>query len=257
MLATGGLAHPPPRTRLLATAARPNTAARELELYLQHAERQQKLSCLEHRRQPLKALTSNRLLPPPLPQPSSYPALPPTWQQVQQKYDALLKPSTSTNQPAPLRPASFHDDQEETIAAQLSRYESLLHECAAECELPPPPALIPSAALSMSSAPTSTARPPRATQASGSSSQAEQREEAADTSSPADAPPAAALASANLGAIEKAAAMRRKMAAMRRRSRGADSASAALSPALVDEAKAGARGGRQKQTVRFDIDDDE
>ena len=102
----GALA-PQPRTRLLATVARPQTAARALELYLQNAERQ-------NRRQPLSSLTANvqtnananaderaaacrPQVPALMAAPTCIEAPPLTWNQVKNKYAALINPISLGN----------------------------------------------------------------------------------------------------------------------------------------------------------------
>ena len=236
---------PPPRTRLLATLARPSTAARELELYLQNAERQ-------NRRRPLGSLAANEnynalananaggcaaacVLPAPalMAAPKSIDAPPLTWNQVKHKYAALINPPLPPlpPPPPPVHLSSLGEDPDGggSVAAQLDRYEALLRECAAECQLAPPPPL------------TGSSRPPASARAHAAprpfpgdldslssgggtptSEQQQQQQQQQQQPSNDSATTSKARAEPELG-IDKAAAMRRKMAAMRSRSRASSS----------------------------------
>ena len=127
-----------PRTRLMATSARPDTASRALELYLQHAEKN------GNARSALRAPPGTHIMNGVMPQqqqrqlrltqrPSSAAA---PWEQLQQKHAMLL---VNAPPPAPAPLVHESNDEHTAMSRQLDRYESLLQECAAECNLPPPP----------------------------------------------------------------------------------------------------------------------
>ena len=228
----------PPQSRLLAVAARPETAARALELYLQEAEKGG-----------LKAINSRpSLRRPPLGALPQQMALPASSQVHQQKLHGFSPPFAPPHPQLLLHGPSLpvnHDAlaRDVDMNHQLDRYQSLLRECAAECLLPPaaaadlPP---PPSARSLSQLPVRPASPKPS----------------------AALPPKEDASSQAMAAIERADILRRKLtthsASMRSRSASAGrNEERDRERAEASKLKQASTRGRRVVSFEEDVDEEE